>query len=162
MRMPRTVARYPIHPMLVPVSMALWIFSLVCDGFFVFGSGDPAWRTLAYYSMAAGIVAALASAGIGLWEMFSLAGRARTSALAHVTVNFAVAALYALNLWQRAASPDNVNGPVFLSALAIGVLALSGWLREHLVYMGEIATAMAENALRRRAFAHKSFAKRSA
>ena len=162
MRTNSKVVRHPIHPMLVPAAITLWVFSLVCDGFYVFGSGDPAWRTLAYYSMVAGIVAALASALIGLLEIPSLARRATISALAHVAVNVAVAGLYALNVWQRTAVPDNVNGPIFLSALALGVLALSGWLREHVLYMGEVAATVAKNALRRRMLRPKSFGKRSA
>ena len=30
MRTPASIARHPIHPMLVPIPIGLWIFSLVC------------------------------------------------------------------------------------------------------------------------------------
>lgn len=31
MRTPANIAKHPIHPMLVPIPIGLWIFSLVCD-----------------------------------------------------------------------------------------------------------------------------------
>ena len=31
MRTPASIAGHPIHPMLVPIPIGLWIFSFVCD-----------------------------------------------------------------------------------------------------------------------------------
>lgn len=46
MRTPANVARHPIHPMLVPIPIGLWIFSLVCD-LIALASYSGAWpRTL--------------------------------------------------------------------------------------------------------------------
>ena len=43
MRTPASIAGHPIHPMLVPIPIGLWIFSLVCDLVHAGGSGNPAW-----------------------------------------------------------------------------------------------------------------------
>ena len=44
MRKPANVARHPIHPMLVPIPIGLWIFSLACDSALAFRSGGDARR----------------------------------------------------------------------------------------------------------------------
>ena len=48
MRTPASIAGHPIHPMLVPIPIGLWIFSLVCDLFHAGGSANPAWTTVAF------------------------------------------------------------------------------------------------------------------
>ena len=40
MRSKASLAGHPIHPMLVPLPIGLWIFSLVCDAVF-HAKGDP-------------------------------------------------------------------------------------------------------------------------
>ena len=67
MRTPANIAKHPIHPMLIPIPIGLWIFSLVCDLIQAAGSADPAWPTVALYTMGGGIVDALAAAVPGLW-----------------------------------------------------------------------------------------------
>ena len=47
MRTPASIARHPIHPMLVPIPIGLWIFSLVADLFHTGGSTNAAWTTVA-------------------------------------------------------------------------------------------------------------------
>ncbi len=40
-----TIAKHPIHPMLVVFPIGLWIFSLVCDLVYLFGPANPLWRS---------------------------------------------------------------------------------------------------------------------
>src|SRR5207248_7202313 len=47
MQTPASIARHPIHPMLVPIPIGLWIFSFVCDLVHAFGAQGDAWTTLA-------------------------------------------------------------------------------------------------------------------
>ncbi len=56
-----SVAKHTIHPMLVPLPIGLWIFSLVCD-FIYKGVGDLLWHTMAYYSLAGGVIGGLLAA----------------------------------------------------------------------------------------------------
>ena len=51
MRTPASIAGHPIHPMLVPIPIGLWIFSLVCDLIHAAGSANPAWSTVALARM---------------------------------------------------------------------------------------------------------------
>ena len=101
MRTPASIAGHPIHPMLVPIPIGLWIFSLTCDLVHAGGSGDPAWATVALYTMGGGIVGALLAALPGLIDLLSLPPGPRKAAIAHMTINLTVVALYAVNLWLR-------------------------------------------------------------
>lgn len=56
MRTPASIARHPLHPMLVPFPIGLWVFSLVSDLVYAFGSHDPVWKATALYTMIGGIV----------------------------------------------------------------------------------------------------------
>ena len=51
MSSPASVAKHPIHPMLVVFPIGLWTFSLVCDVAYVAGWGGPIWNDMALYTM---------------------------------------------------------------------------------------------------------------
>jgi uncharacterized membrane protein len=125
--------------MLVPIPIGLWIFSLVCDLVHAGGSGNPAWATVAIYTMGGGIAGALLAALPGLIDLLSLPPGPRKTAIAHMTINLIVVALYALNLWLRLPAPENPGGLVWLSLLAIGLLVVSGWLGGKMVYVYGVA-----------------------
>src|SRR3954451_10109294 len=80
MQTPANIARHPIHPMLVPIPIGLWIFSLVCDLVYLGGGGDQ-WETVAQYNMVAGVIGALIAALPGVIDMLSLSGTTRKVAL---------------------------------------------------------------------------------
>ena len=97
-----TIAKHPIHPMLVVFPIGLWIFSLVCDLVYLFGPANPLWRDMAFYTMAGGWIGALAAAVPGLIDYFSMSpGAAKRTATTHMTLNLVVVTLYAINLWIR-------------------------------------------------------------
>jgi uncharacterized membrane protein len=148
-RTPANIAGHPIHPMLVPIPIGLWIFSFVCDLVFVFGSGAPVWSTVALYTMAGGIVGALAAAVFGFIDLLSLQSEPRRTALVHMTINLIVVVLYLVNFWFRRGTPDNPGGYVWLSLLAIGLLVVSGWLGGKLVYILGVAVSAAADPQRR-------------
>jgi uncharacterized membrane protein len=139
MRTPASIARHPIHPMLVPIPIGLWVFSLVCDLIHAGGSSNPAWSTVALYSMGGGIVGALLAAVPGLIDLLSLPPGPRRTALVHMAINLTVVALYAINLWMRLRSPEDPGNLVWLSVLSIGLLVISGWLGGKLVYEHGVA-----------------------
>ena len=89
MRTPASIAGHPIHPMLVPIPIGLWIFSLVCDLIHAGGSGKAAWATVALYTMGGGIVGALLAALPGLIDLLSLHPGPRKTAIAHMTISAA-------------------------------------------------------------------------
>ena len=139
MRTPASIAKHPIHPMLISIPLGLWIFSLVCDMARVAGSVDPAWPTVAFYTMAGGVVGALLAAVPGLIDLLSLPAEPRKTALAHMTINLTVVALYVVNLWMRWSTPGDLKVPFWLSLVAIGLLVISGWLGGKMVYEQGVA-----------------------
>lgn len=139
MTSPASFARHPIHPMLVPVPIGLWLFSLVSDIIYLSG-GAPIWLDLAFYTMAGGIIGALAAAIPGLVDFLSLRER-KTSriAAAHMTLNLTLVVLYAVNLWLRTRPDVVLRTPFTLSIIGIVLLVISGWLGGELVYVHGVA-----------------------
>ena len=141
MRTPANIAGHPIHPMLIPLPIGMWILSFACDLAFVFGNGDPVWSTVARYSMAGGIIGALAAAVFGFIDLMSLPAEPRKTALVHMSINLLVVVLYVINFWLRTRSPDNPGGLVWLSLAAILLLVVSGWLGGKMVYVMRVAVS---------------------
>ena len=139
MRTPASIAGHPIHPMLVPIPIGLWIFSFVCDLAFVLGAGATHWATLSYYTMIGGIIGAILAALPGVIDMISLAGRPKKIAIAHMLLNLTIVLLYAINIGTRIGGAATAGTPLVLSGVAVGLLALSGWLGGHMVYVHGVA-----------------------
>jgi uncharacterized membrane protein len=134
MRTPASIAGHPIHPMLVPIAIGLWIFSFVCDLFHAGGSTNPAWTTVALYTMGGGIVGALLAAVPGLIDLVSLPPGPRKTALTHMGINLTVVALFAINFWLRLRAPDDPGKLMWLSLVSLALLVVSGWLGGKMVY----------------------------
>lgn len=131
-----SVAKHPIHPMLVPFPIALWIFSFVSDVIYGLGWGGPVWNDMAFYTMAGGIVGGLAAAVPGLIDYLAISDRETTKiAKTHMIVNLAIVAIFCVNLWLRTTSAPGAWLPVVLSVVGVSLLGLSGWLGGELVYV---------------------------
>jgi uncharacterized membrane protein len=139
MRTPASIARHPIHPMLVPIPIGLWIFALVCDLIHMGGSTNPAWTTVAFYCIGGGILGALAAALPGLVDLLSLPEGPRKTAVLHMAINLVVVALFAINFWLRMENPANPGKLVWLTLVSVGLLAISGWLGGKMVFEHGIA-----------------------
>lgn len=149
MRTPASIAGHPIHVMAVALPIGLWIFSLACDLLQVTGHNADLWFTVAYITMAGGIVGALVAAIFGGVDLASLPpGHIRNIALAHMGINLVVVALYAVNLWLRTGDLESMLVPLLLSAAAIALLALSGWLGGELVHVHMVGVDPDEAARR--------------
>lgn len=133
-----SVAGHPIHPMLVPLPIGLWVFSLVCDIVF-FAKGTDIWSILALYSMMGGVIGALLAALPGFFDLYNMPpSEAKKIGLWHMTINLSLVTLYVLNfLWRLNVGPE--TGPFVLSILAVLVLLFSGWLGGEMVYVHGVA-----------------------
>jgi uncharacterized membrane protein len=142
MRTPASIAKHPLHPMLIVFPIGLWLFSLVCDFVALAKSGTDAgatWETVALYSMVGGLIGALAAAVPGLIDLLSLGDPdVRKIALTHMTINLTVVALYAINIWLRVGGMES-RLPVGLSVLAVLMLGVSGWLGGEMVHVHGVA-----------------------
>lgn len=139
MRTPASIARHPIHPLLVPLPIGLWIFSFVCDLAFVLGIGASLWFTLGFYTMIGGTLGAVLAAIPGIIDMLSLTGRPKTLALTHMALNLTIILLYGVNIGMRIGQPAVAGLPLALSIVAIIMLGVSGWIGGHLVYVHRVA-----------------------
>ena len=149
MRTPASIAKHPIHPMLVPIPIGLWLFSLVCDLVYRFGSGNPTWEVVALYTMVGGIVGALAAALPGVVDLLSLPTPVKRIGVAHMAINLTVVALYVINAWMRRDGTSDAN--LWLSVLGVALLGVSGWLGGHMVYVHRVAVEP-EGALSRQRY----------
>lgn len=135
MRTPASIAGHPIHPMLVPLAIGLWIFSFVCDLTFVLGSGASLWYTLSFWTMIGGIAGAVIAAIPGTIDMLSLKGSTKKLALTHMAINLTVVLLYAVNLGMRIGGDPVAGIPLALTIVSVALLGVSGWLGGHMVYV---------------------------
>ena len=138
MRTPANIARHPIHPMLVPIAIGLWIFSLVCDLVHRFGSTNPNWEVVAWYTLIGGILGALVAAVPGFIDMLSLPGHTKRIALIHMSINLTVVALYVVNAYLRKRH-GVTDATIWLSVISVAMLGVSGWLGGKLVYEHGVA-----------------------
>lgn len=93
-----SIARHPIHPMLVPFPIALWIFSLAADFIYLLEFGGPLWKGIAFYSMVGGIGGALAAAVPGYVDYRTLT-EPQTVRIArwHMVINLFLVVLFSAN-----------------------------------------------------------------
>ena len=140
MASPASVLKHPIHPMLIPFPIALWIFSFVCDVIYALGWGGTVWNDLAFYSMAGGVVGAMIAAVPGYIDYRSLSDpKVKRIGWWHMVINLCIAVLFAINLWLRVGSQPGAALPMVLSFIGIAMLGVSGWLGGELVYVHGVA-----------------------
>jgi len=140
MTTPASIKSHPIHAMLVPLPIGLWIFALVAD-VVIHAGGDPGWRTAAFYAIGVGIVGALLAAIPGLIDLVSLPpGPTRRTGIIHMVLNLVAVAIFAINFLTRFKTVDH-SGRLLLTALGIVVIGISGWLGGKLVYEGGVGVA---------------------
>ena len=131
-----TIAKHPLHAMLVTLPIGMWVFSLACDIGFL-ATGDLRWETSAHFSLGGGIIGALLAAVPGFLDYLSLhAERERRVATFHLTLNLCIVVLQLLNFWMRSQAASGVSrGAMALSIIAIAALIVSGWLGGELVHV---------------------------
>src|SRR6266540_6525403 len=120
MSTPASFKGHPIHPMLVPLAIGLWIFALVADVMTRVG-GAPAWRTVAFYAIGGGVVGALLAAVPGLIDLFSMsAGPTKRIGLWHMSVNLLAVALFATAFVMRLRTSGH-SGSILVHGVGRGI-----------------------------------------
>src|SRR5947207_765002 len=140
MSSPASFKGHPLHPIIIPLPICLWIFSLISDLIFKFGYGGPVWNDVAFYSLAGGIVGALIAALPGLIDLVSLENpKTKSIAIWHMIINLLAVALYCVNFWLRMHRAPGNNLPIILSVAGVVLITISGWLGGELVYVRGVA-----------------------
>lgn len=139
MKASANIAGHPIHPMLVSIPIGLWVFAMVADIIFMW-RGNPAWKTVAFYCIAGGIVGAALAAAIGLIDLLGVKDtKAFRVGVMHAGFNVAALVLFILNLYLRTDGGSQLVGsnssvPLALSVIGVLILGVSGWLGGELVF----------------------------
>lgn len=133
---PASVHKHPIHPMLIPFPIALWTFSLVCDVIYLMDWGGVVWKETAFYTMAGGLLGALAAAVPGYLDYRTTTVPAiQKIGRRHMLINLSLVMLFAINLWLRTNSESGSALPVILSVIGVAMLSVAGWLGGEMVYI---------------------------
>ena len=135
MSTPASIARHPIHPILVGLPIGLWTFSVIADVIYALGWGGSSWKTVAFYCIGGGIVAALIAAVPGFMDFLSIsdAGVWRVSVF-HMAANLTAVVVYAISFVLRWAGSVGFL-PVAVSILGLIFLGVAGWLGGELVFV---------------------------
>jgi uncharacterized membrane protein len=137
---PASIKDHPIHLMLIPLPIGLWIFALVAD-VAAMTTHDAAWQTVAYYCLAGGVVGALLAAAPGLVDLLSMTdGHVRGIAITHMAINLAAVAIFAVNFWMRRTTEGHA-GPWWLTLVGVLAISVSGWLGGELVHRYGVSVA---------------------
>jgi len=85
------------------------------------------------------LLGAVLAAVPGIIDMLSLAGTPKKIALTHMGLNILIVLLYAMNFGMRVNGGAIAGLPLVFSIAGITLLAISGWLGGHMVYVHRVA-----------------------
>jgi len=147
MASPASIGGHPVHPMIIPFPIALWVFSLVADLIYLW-RGNPVWKDwIAFYALLAGIIGAAAAAIPGLIDWLSITDRAVVKiANWHARLNVIALLVFAASFYLRTTGGASlINGnytiPVALSVLGVVLITISGWLGGEMVFKHGVAVS---------------------
>jgi uncharacterized membrane protein len=126
---------HPIHQMLIAFPLGVLGMSLFFD-LIGLGTNRPALLQASYYMIAAGIISGLLAAVFGLIDFLGITAgtRAKRIGLLHGCGNVVVVALFAVSWWLRRPAPSAPGTlPIVISAVAVGIALVTGWLGGELV-----------------------------
>ena len=139
------LGKHPIHPMLIPFPIALWVFSLIADVIYLW-RGNPVWRDyIAFYALTGGTIGGAMAAVPGIIDWLSLKDRKIIKiANWHARLNVIALIVFGTSLFLRTTSGASlVSGsfmiPIWLSVLGAILISISGWLGGELVFKHGVA-----------------------
>lgn len=145
MASPASIGGHPIHPMLIPFPIALWVFSLIADMLYLW-RGNPVWRDwIAFYTLLGGIIGAALAAVFGIIDWLSIKDReVKKVADWHARLNVIALLVFAAGFYLRTTSGASWVGggstiPVLLSVVGVILITISGWLGGELVFRHGVA-----------------------
>jgi len=130
---------HPIHPMLIPFPLALWVTSFVVDVLFYF-LRHPTLLVISKFMIAAGCIGAVAAAIPGIIDWLAIKnGDVKKVANWHARLNIAALVVFAISLFLRLGSYSELVGrnltiPFLLSLVGVILISISGWLGGELAF----------------------------
>ena len=145
MSSPASIAKHPIHPMLIVFPIGLWTFSLVCDVIYVLGGNNPIWNTVALYTCVGGIIGALLAAIPGLVDYLSIDEKEmKRIGTIHMLVNLGAVAVFLAGSLLRVHGSNPIT-PLVLSLIGIVLIGFGGWYGGEMVYVKGMAVEAVED-----------------
>jgi uncharacterized membrane protein len=145
MASPASIGGHPIHPMIIPFPIGLWVFSFVADLIYLW-RGNPVWSNyIAFYSLLGGILGAAVAALPGLIDWLSIKNPSVVKiANWHARLNVIALLVFAASFYLRTTSGAKlVSGsytiPVALSLLGVILISISGYLGGEMVFRHGVA-----------------------
>jgi uncharacterized membrane protein len=145
MASPASIGGHPIHPMIIPFPIGLWVFSLVADVIYLW-RGNPVWRDwIAFYALLGGIIGAALAAVFGIVDWLSIKDReVKKVADWHARLNVIALLVFAASFYLRTTGGLRVLGgsytiPLLLSVLGVILSSISGYLGGELVFRHGVA-----------------------
>ena len=138
-----TLARRPLHPMLIPFPLACFAGGLLTDLTY-WGTAEMMWADFSAWLISAGLVLGVLAAIAGMIDFFaSRRLRAQGPAWPHALGNILLLGLALLNTFvhSRDAWTSVVPTGLILSALTVAVALVTGWLGVALVRRQAVAVA---------------------
>jgi uncharacterized membrane protein len=128
------IADHPIHPMLIPFPIVLFISTLILD--ILYARGDTGVASASNWVLGFGLVMAALAAVAGLTDYLGDERvRRLADALKHMLANVTAVVLELVNFVLRLKNPEFIGSTgVYISVLVVLILVYSGWKGGDLVY----------------------------
>lgn len=137
------IGGHPIHPMLIPFPIALFVSTLVADLVF-WRTGAPGWGQATVYLLAGGLFMAALAAVAGITDFLGNREiRRLNAAMQHMIGNVTAVVLEIVNLILRLAGGDAAILPwgLILSLVVVGILLFTGWKGWEMVYREHVGVS---------------------
>lgn len=139
-----SIAGHPLHPMVIPFPIALFVAAFAADVGFL-ATGREGWAAASVWLLGGGLAMAALAAVLGLIDFLGdRAVRGMRPAWLHMLSNVMAVLLEAVNLYMRSiqgAAQAVAPAGVILSAIVVLLLIYSGWMGGELVYKRRVGVA---------------------
>src|SRR5687767_15156644 len=131
---------HPFHPILVTVPIGAWVASMGFDLASRVSDEPELFAKGSYWLIALGLLGAAGAAFFGVLDLLTIPRNTKAfrTGVQHLLLNSTTTVLYAVNLVIRNGRLDKSGAVpaalVALSAVALGLLSVSGWLGGKLAY----------------------------
>jgi uncharacterized membrane protein len=144
------IGGHPIHPMLIPLPAAAFIFQLFTDLAWL-QTDNAFWAQASWYLLVAGLATGVLAGLVGAVDYFTIQRvRQLASGRVHAIGNVVALALAAGNLASRADDVRDIAGTGLILTLAtMALLSVTAWLGGELSYRHRIGVAAPEGERRR-------------
>ena len=139
MKSKASIAGHPVHPILIPFPLALWVTSFAADVLFYFVR-HPTLLVISKFLLAAGCLGGVAAAIPGIIDWLAIKNDdVKKVANWHARLNVIALIVFAISFFLRLSSYSEIVGrkltiPFLLSLVGVILIAISGWLGGELVF----------------------------